>query len=365
MANDVNVYGVQLSSSSHRRHTDLQCACGEPGRRDLCEWHLYLYSQSGVFTVSGTGAITGTDSFEYCANGAALRALSVLCTTVTLNASTLTGAPVANGITYTSKMATFLKIASPGVLSVDTDPNGLPLQVVTSSVTPSGVTITMDPNGGFTASAPGAGTYTFTYIAQNSQGRQSASATVTLVFPTPSNLKVNVLDAQAYNACNGNTACIAGLTPFSDYRWIIEEDKTFWVDPNCTTSGSITTAGCPAAVAAGGTIPVFGVNFHTSSMDYVAQGCTGPLSCEGGQTMLDTNPASTTFGQHITAVCDLGSGACRPDPTGNGFTQVNPSQVALDPSKRYYISVLPGDAANPFPGNVTPAVCNGTEAAAR
>jgi hypothetical protein len=256
--------------------------------------------------------------------------------------------PVANGITYTSKTATFLKIPSPGVLSADSDPNGLPLQVVISSVTPTGVTINMDPQGGFTASAPGAGTYTFTYLAQNSQGRQSASATVTLIFPQPSNLKVNVLDAQAYNNCNGNSACISTLVPFSDYRWIIEEDKTFWVDPNCTTNSSISTPGCPTIVGPAGqsSIPVFGVQFHTSNMDFVAQGCTGPLSCEGGQTFL--NPAT---GTHDPAVCDVGNGACRPDTTGNGFTAVLPGQVALDPSKRYYISVLPGDAANPFPSN--------------
>src|SRR5207245_9993183 len=29
-------------------------------------------------------------------------------------------------------------------------------------------------------------------------------------------------------------------------------------------------------------------------------------------------------------------------------TSVNPSQVALDPLKRYYISILPGDAADPL-----------------
>ena len=82
---------------------------------------------------------------------------------------------------------------------------------------------------------------------------------------------------------------------------------------------------------------------------------------------------STTAGQHIPAVCDLGNGACRPDPTGttagtgNGFTWVNPSQVVLDPTKRYYISVLPGDAANPFPPTATssgpyvnPPVCSTT-----
>jgi len=30
------------------------------------------------------------------------------------------------------------------------------------------------------------------------------------------------------------------------------------------------------------------------------------------------------------------------------MTPVLPGEVALDPAKRYYISVLPGDAANPF-----------------
>src|SRR5262249_19344565 len=39
---------------------------------------------------------------------------------------------------------------------------------------------------------------------------------------------------------------------------------------------------------------------------------------------------------------------CRADGGGNGFTAVTPDKVHLDPSKRYYISVLPGDAANPF-----------------
>ncbi len=85
-------------------------------------------------------------------------------------------------------------------------------------------------------------------------------------------------------------------------------------------------------------LPTFGTNFHTSHMPFVAQGCTGPVSCEGGQTMLG-NPA----------ICDVGNGVCRPDPTGAGRTPTLPSQVALDPSKRYYISILPGDAAaNPF-----------------
>src|SRR3974390_2901044 len=119
----------------------------------------------------------------------------------------------------------------------------------------------------------------------------------TVNVPAPSNLQVKVVDAQLYNNCAGNSACISGLTPLTDYRWIIEEDKTFWVDPNCTTNSSISTPGCPSVVGGAGTtgstVPVFGVNFHTSNMDFVAQGCTGQLSCEGGQTMYDTRPLCT------------------------------------------------------------------------
>jgi parallel beta-helix repeat protein len=374
IANDINVYGVALSAPPTNGTLTCTAVPGNPVA-GICANGTFTYTP-----IAGAAAISSTayDSFGYCANGAA-GSTANLCTTVTLNVSSLSGNPVANAITYTSRMATFLKIPSPGPLSVASDPSGLPLQVAVSSVTPAnGVTINMDPQGGFTASAPGPGTYTFTYAAQNSQGRTSSPATVTLVFPQPSNLQVNVLDAQAYNNCNGSSSCISGLlaNKFTDYRWIIEEDKTFWIDPNCTTNASSSTAGCPGFVGTGGTIPVFGVQFHTSSMDFVAQGCTGPMSCEGGQTMLDTRPAcntgsttvpagcSTTSGTHIPAVCDLGNGACRPDPTGgNGLAPVLPSQVALDPSKRYYISVLPGDAANPYPAYLGAPACpsNGGE----
>jgi hypothetical protein len=364
IANDINVYGVELSTPPTKGSLTCSAVPGSPVA-GICA--------NGTFTYTPTPGWSA-DSFKYCANGAAAGTAN-LCTTVALNPSTLTGTPVASNITYTSTMATFIKIPSPGVLSVDSDPNELPLTVVVSGANApklTNATLVMDPQGGFTASVTGAGTttcpgtapassecFSFNYRAQNSQGTVSTPATVTLVFPPASNLKVNVLDAQAYNNCNGNSACISALKPFGDYRWIIEEDKTFWIDPNCTTNASITTPGCPAVVGPAGqsTIPTFGVNFHTSTMDFVAQGCTGPLSCEGGQTMLDP-----TTGIHVNAVCDLGNGACRPDPTGNGSTPVDPKQVHLDPSKRYYISVLPGDAANPFPANASPPVCNGQEA---
>src|SRR5207253_8075570 len=99
------------------------------------------------------------------------------------------------------------------------DAAGYPLIVAPGSVTPiggAGLTLSVDPNGGFNASVTASGTYRFQYKAQNSQGTQSAAvAVVALFFPQPSNLAVRVLD--------GKTK--AGIT---DYRWIIEEDRTFY-----------------------------------------------------------------------------------------------------------------------------------------
>jgi hypothetical protein len=359
IANDTNVYGVALltAPTGGTLTCNAQAQNPTPG---ICTNGTFTYTPSGTAT---------SDSFTYCANGSVTGTTcsSGLTATVTLGASTLAGNPSAVSQNYTARSATYIKIPSPGLLIGNSDPNNLPLKVVVPATQPTGVV--MDAGGGFIATvASGTASTSFSYTVQNSQGR-TASGTVTVNFPTPSNLNVKVVDAQAYSNCQGDGTCISGLTGMTDYRWIIEEDKTFWVDPNCTTNASITTPGCPSVVpgtAGQTTIPTFGTNFHASHMDYVMQGCTGPLSCEGGQTMLDTRAGSPTLGQHIPAVCDLGNGACRPDPSctalpclsSGGTTPVMPSSVHLDPSKRYYISVLPGDAANPFPGNTGAPDCS-------
>ena len=120
------------------------------------------------------------------------------CATVTLGAASIeaAGGIVVNNILYTSTLASHLKIASPGILSVDKDNAGYPLTVNAASVAAvSGLTVTVDPAGGFNASVTSPGTYSFTYKAQNSQGTlSSAAATVTLIFPTGSGLAVHVVD---------------------------------------------------------------------------------------------------------------------------------------------------------------------------
>jgi hypothetical protein len=350
IANDVNVYGVNLLSGA----ANGIVSCSLPGS-PASTLTAQVICANGTFTYTPSGTAT-SDSFTYCANGTVTGTTcsSGLIATVTLGQSSLTGPPTAITQSYTAKMATYLKISSPGLLLGNTDPNNLPLTVLPST----SANLVIDKNGGFWVSGTSGTSTSFNYTVQNSQGR-TASGTATVTFPIGNGPQVTVVDAQAYNNCNGNSVCISGLAHITDYRWIIEEDKTFWVDPNCTTNASATAPGCPHVVGPAGasTIPTQGVQFHTSTMDYVAQGCTGPKSCEGGQTFL--NPAT---GTHDKAVCDVGNGACRPDTTGNGFTAVLPSSVRLDPSKRYYISVLPGDAGDPFPATVTPPDCTSTGA---
>jgi len=317
IANDTNVYGVTLLTAPTGGTLTLNA--------------------NGTFTYVANAGTT-SDSFTYCANGSVTGTTcsSGLTATATLGAATNVGGITCTAPSYTASMATYLAIKTPGVLSGCKDSAGYPLTVALSAGnTPvaTGWTLLADVNGGFTASVPSAGSYTFTFKAQNSLGTLSSPVTATVTFPVGSGLSVNVVD--------GKDKTI----PITDYRWIIEEDRSFYTNPNCTTNSSTPIAGCPSQTTTGGVSPILGVNFHTSYMPYVAQGCTGPYSCEGGQTIVD--PAT---GLHVAAVCDVGNGACRPDPTGNGFTAVNPSQVHLDPSKRYYISVLPGDAADPFGG---------------
>ena len=239
---------------------------------------------NGTFTYIPYGGYATSDTFTYCANGTVTAGVcsSGITATVTLGASALAGNPTAITQSFTARTSTYLKIPPPGLLLGNTDPNNLPLTVVRLHVELAEVII--DQNGGFSAAVTsGTASTTFNYTVQNSQGR-TATGTATVTFPAPSNLTVKVVDAKAYKPAQGSSTCISGLAAITDYRWIIEEDKTFYVDPNCTTNTSITTPGCPGIVAASGvsTIPTFAVNFHTSHEEYVAQGCTGPLSCESG-----------------------------------------------------------------------------------
>ncbi len=327
LANDVNISGVKVVGAA-------------PAGLTLNPDGTFVYT-------AGTAT-----SFTYCGNGATSGAA---CATVTLGAAppeaasniTCTSSTFTSNVAATGSIAgsvSYLAVRSPGVLATCKDASGYALTVDTTSIVPSaGLTVVADAAGGFTASTTGL-SGSFTFQPKSARGTVGAPVTVNVNFLAASNLTVQVLDGS--DALHGKPA-----TPITDYRWVIEEDRTFYINPNTTTN-------------TGGIVPTFGTNFHTSYMPVVATGCTGMLSCEGGQTMFDP-----TTGNHINAVCDVGNGVCRPDSTGNGFTPTYPGQVHLDPAKRYYISILPGDAGNPFENanlsaDCTNGVANATNAPA-
>ena len=312
IANDVGVFGVQLLA---------QAVNG-----------IVTLNADGTFTYvpGGTGT---TDSFTYCANGSVTGTTCSSGITATVNLSALATASVTctSPVTYNSAtVASYFTVKTPGLLANCTDSLGYKLTVVPNSISAAGMTVVADANGGFTAIPParatGTATLSFTYQVRDTAGG-TATGEAIVQFPTPSNLSVTVKDPTTGQL-------------ITDYRWIIEEDRTFYINPNCTTNPP--PAGCP--VAAAGIVPTFGTNFHTSYMPVIAAGCWGGpgttpttplLACENGQSVLGT-----------PAHCDVGNGLCATDAAQQ--TPLDPGQVHLDPTKHYYISILPGDAANPF-----------------
>ena len=134
----------------------------------------------------------------------------------------------------------------------------------------------------------------------------------------------------------------------NDYRWIIEEDRTFYIDPKCQINSTDPARSRPASCPP---LPVqsLGYNFHTANMPVVATGCVGAVSCEAGQTLLG-----------VAAACDVGNGVCHTDVGQK--VELQPGQVYLDPTKRYYISILPGDGVNPIIGGAGgPVTVNGKD----
>jgi hypothetical protein len=320
IANDKNVYGVTLLTPATSGTVTL--------------------NKNGTFTyVPNAGSTATSDSFAYCANTSPATIASTGCpanltATVTLaksNISDTAGVTCTAVPTFNAKVSSTLSVRTPGVLAGCSDGASLPLTVAGAPTTtpiamagPGTGTVVIESNGGFTATASAPGIYTFSFQAQNSLKAVSSATTVTVVFPAGSGLVVNVVDGADHT------------TAITDYRWIIEEDRTFYIDPKCTSNPLPATCQTISGVSGPAN---YGMNFHTSFMPVVASGCTGALSCEVGQTM-----------QGAPVVCDVGNGTCRPDPTKSGMAASLPSQVVLDPTKRFYISIMPGDASNPFIG---------------
>ena len=374
LANDVGVTNAVATGA-----TNCTAVAGvqAPGQTNC----LYL---NGMYTYVPAAANTAL-SFSYCGNGATSGAA---CALVKVAAATLGAGPTLGvAPTFTGAVNTLLSVSEPGVLALDKDPTGYRLYASIQTTAPAagtagaapqspaigvaapsnvvegtvpgvtgGCAVTLLSNGSFVASSPrnaAGNTCTFPYYAINSQGTASAAQVVTLHFPPPTNLNVLVADG------------VSGAL-VQDYKWVIEQDLTFKIDPACQqnvgSTGTIPTGsnGLPCWTAgangANNVPPTLGTNFHTSYMPVIASGCTGAASCERGQSVY--NPAT---GQHVLAACN--HGVCLPSSTGLPTSMPSDVQLnAVEPDgtpARYYISILPGDAANPanvgYAGNVTSA----------
>jgi len=369
VAFDANVYGVTLVGNPANYTLTPFGSGAATDSLTLNPNGTFIYRQAAANTSCG-------GSFTYYANGNAS-----LTQSITITQSVQAG-PIANPDSYSTNSSSLVRVGAPGVLINDTDPSGYPLTAVGSGTGGTVVfaapltSVQLNADGSFTAQKP-AGTAcpvagcTFTYQAQNSQNSKSGAATVTMTFGAPSNLRVVVQDAPCVATATNATALAA--CAITDYKWIIEQDLTFPIDPACqvnTGTGTRPTGSngqrCPAGIP-----PTPATNFHTSYMPIMAEGCTGPQSCEKGQTVYvpcvsPGNPANC--GQHVAAACD-GYGACTIGATS--LPMSTPDQAHLAASNpdgtpaRYYISILPGDSSNAFAygntkdpsvaGNCTPA----------
>src|SRR5207253_9272 len=203
-------------------------------------------------------------------------------------------------------------------------------------------TVTLNPDGTFTlAVAAGFSNGTTGSFSYCGNGNSAVSATVTFYAARVGGPPV--ANADTYTSHS------------AQHEWGVEQDLPFSPEPNCPQDGPGGTK--PATCPAGGP-PTLGTNFPTRHLPVVASGCTGPQSCERGQSIYD--PATAT---HVPAVCDA-SGICVPAAAGAYRPTSTPDQAVLNATNpdgtpaRYYLSILPGDAANSFnTGNTSdPAV---------
>lgn len=141
-------------------------------------------SADGQFTYTPNTGYSGLDSFTYSANDSDLDSNIA---TVQITVKPVNRPPVANNDAYSTQQDVVLKIASPGILANDSDPEGSPLTATIVSQPLHGVLIatadgffTYTPNAGYT------GVDTFTYQA-NDGVLDSNTATVQITVSPPPN----------------------------------------------------------------------------------------------------------------------------------------------------------------------------------
>ena len=126
----------------------------------------------GSFTNTPAPNNNGADSFSYRAMSGGLASLPA---TVALTVNPVNDVPVAAGDAYSVTAGATLTVAAPGVLGNDSDIDGDAL----TAVNPTGG-LALNGDGSFSYGPAAAGTYSFTYQAQDPSLATSAPATITI-----------------------------------------------------------------------------------------------------------------------------------------------------------------------------------------
>ena len=274
---------------------------------------------NGTFTYTPSLNFSGTDGFTYTATGGGITDGAA----VTLSVSFVNDAPeaAADGpyVNTVGNIVTADILHS--VLANDADPDGDDLTAVIEGSAPTG--LILNPDGTFTYT--GGVATSFMYRADDGT-TQSAPVEVQLDYLAPSGIALTVKDPTGY--------------VLTDYRWLVQEDTTYRIDPANPTSTPVTDQ--------------LALNFHKSSMPVVAQGCSnctpdvdneptgnfpGPEDIDvDGDAVLDNaipfNELALDRGDINVEPLAGFPGAGDLDQNGNGIFE----------PKHYYVSVLPNDA---------------------
>jgi VCBS repeat-containing protein len=159
----------------------------------------------GGFVYTPTTAYNGSDSFTYRPSDSQLLGTAA---TVSLTVTPAANAPLSHSKSYSLSEDTVKTVAAPGILTNDTDPNGLSLSAVLE-VGPAHGSLTLNSDGSFSFS-PAAnynGSDKFTYRANNGT-YGSAIATITLNIAAVNDPPVGVNDA--YMAVQNTTLVVSG-----------------------------------------------------------------------------------------------------------------------------------------------------------
>lgn len=237
---------------------------------------------NGTVVLAGDGSFTYTPDADFSGVDTFIYDAQGNLATVTLSVSFENDAPVAmDDGPFVNAIGPVINVAAPGVLGNDQDVDG---DVLTAILVAGPPELTLNPDGSF--SYTGGVDTTFTYHADDGTA-QSDPVVVTIETNPVAGIVLTVVDPL------GNAV--------TDYRWLVQEEDTFHNDPSDPTPISEQQS----------------LNFHKSYMPVVAQGLSQPdcslVACTGG---VPTDPAAA----------------------------ISIGELALDPMKHYYVSVLPNDA---------------------